>query len=150
MTHEAGRGTMMISERSRHVMYTRFGEFLDDEEAVQEMLSVYPATELDEPASRAFIEAQTTELRIEMAGIRSSMGEMEARLVERIHAEVNGSRTELREEIDGLRTELKGEIAGVRKEVRTLTHWAIGMVVTLIGMVVALAGALVASQILTG
>lgn len=57
---------MSLSERSRAVLYRRLTTVIEDEEAVGEMLSNFPATDLERPATKDFVRAEVGELRSEM------------------------------------------------------------------------------------
>lgn len=91
---------MGLTERSRSALYQGLSSIVD-EAAVEEMLSYFPARDIDEPVT-------TNHLRVEMSGLRTEL-----------HVEMAGLRTELRDEIAELRTEVKGEIAELRTEVAT-------------------------------
>ncbi len=90
---------MGLTERSRSALYQGLSSIVD-EAAVEEMLSYFPARDIDEPVT-------TNHLRVEMSGLRTEL-----------HVEMAGLRTELRDEIAELRTEVKGEIAELRTEVK--------------------------------
>jgi len=49
---------MSLSERSRNHLYTGLSAVIDDEEAVDEMLSHFPARDLDEPVTRDHLRAE--------------------------------------------------------------------------------------------
>ena len=51
---------MSLSERSRAVLYRRLVTVIEDEEAVGEMLSNFPATEAEQPATEDFVRAEIT------------------------------------------------------------------------------------------
>jgi hypothetical protein len=57
---------MSLSERSRAVLYRRLTTVIEDEEAVGEMLSNFPATEAERPATKDFVRAEVGALRSEM------------------------------------------------------------------------------------
>lgn len=57
---------MSLTERSRAVLYRRLTTVIEDEEAVGEMLSNFPATELEQPATKDFVRAEIGDLRSEM------------------------------------------------------------------------------------
>ena len=80
---------MALSERSRSVLYQGLITIVDDEQAVQEMMSYFPARDVEEPVTKDFLRAELNdlrgELRAEMADLRTEMGQMEGRLVDRIN-----------------------------------------------------------------
>ena len=69
---------MALSERSRSVLYQGLVTIVEDEQAVQEMMSYFPARDVEEPVTKDF-------LRAEMNDLRTEMGQMEGRLVDRIN-----------------------------------------------------------------
>ena len=54
---------MALSEKSRSTLYQGFTTLLADEQAVEEMLSYFPARDVEEPATKEFIRAEVAELR---------------------------------------------------------------------------------------
>ena len=87
---------MALSERSRSVLYQGLITIVDDEQAVQEMMSYFPARDVEEPVTKDFLRAELNELRAEMrtemgdlrtemGDLRTEMGQMEGRLVDRIN-----------------------------------------------------------------
>jgi len=106
---------MALTERSRSALYRGLSDLLDDEEAVGEMLSNFAARDVDEPASRDFVdarianvEARVAEVRGEVAGIRGEVASLEQRLMTAMHTEM-----------------------------RTMTQWTIGSMVAFVGVLVA-------------
>jgi hypothetical protein len=79
---------MPLTERSRHKLYETFTALIDDETAVQEMLSYFPARDVEEPVTKDFLRA---ELQTEIGAVRVEIGELRAEL----HAEIGGLRTEM-------------------------------------------------------
>ncbi|HEV7719823.1 MAG TPA: hypothetical protein VGO60_00990 [Iamia sp.] len=82
---------MGLAERSRAVLHTKLTEVVGDEEAVGDMLSEFPAHDLERPATKEFVRAEVAELRTELAGLRTDNAERETRLMEFIHVEVTSS-----------------------------------------------------------
>ncbi len=62
---------MALSERSRSVLYQGLVTIVEDEQAVQEMMSYFPARDVEEPVTKDFL--------------RAELGQMEGRLVDRIN-----------------------------------------------------------------
>ena len=73
---------MALSERSRSVLYQGLVTIVEDEQAVQEMMSYFPARDVEEPVTRDFLRAELNQLRAEM---RADMGHLEGRLIDRIN-----------------------------------------------------------------
>jgi len=94
---------MVLTERSRSALYQGLSSIVD-EAAVEEMLSYFPARDIDEPVT-------TNHLRVEMSDMRTEL-----------HVEMAGLRTELRDEIAELRTEvateLNDKITGLRSDLK--------------------------------
>ena len=120
---------MALTERSRHRLYEALGPIIDDEQAVQEMLSYFPARDVEEPVTKDFLRA---ELQTEIGALRSEMHAMDSALREEIgtlrsemHAEIGALRSEMHAEVGTLRAEmhamdsaLRDEISSLRTEVR--------------------------------
>ena len=64
---------MPLTERSRHKLYETFTALIDDETAVQEMLSYFPARDVEEPVTKDFLRA---ELQTEIGALRTEMHQM--------------------------------------------------------------------------
>lgn len=79
---------MPLTERSRHKLYETFTALIDDETAVQEMLSYFPARDVEEPVTKDFLRAQ---LQTEIGAVRVEIGDLRAEL----HAEIGGLRAEM-------------------------------------------------------
>jgi len=144
---------MALTERSRHRLYEALGPIIDDEQAVQEMLSYFPARDVEEPVTKDFLRAELNaqigalrgEMHTEVGTLRAEMHAMDSALRDEIgtlrsemHAEIGALRSEmhamdsaLREEIGSLRTE-------VERMVRTLQTWVVGTGISLAGLIVAL------------
>ena len=73
---------MALSERSRSVLYQGLVTIVENEQAVQEMMSYFPARDVEEPVTRDFLRAELNQLRAEM---RADMGHLEGRLIDRIN-----------------------------------------------------------------
>ena len=72
---------MPLTERSRHKLYETFTALIDDETAVQEMLSYFPARDVEEPVTKDFLRA---ELQTEIGALRAEL-----------HSEIGGLRAEM-------------------------------------------------------
>lgn len=64
---------MAITERSRSVLFQGFTSIIDDEQAVQEMMACFPARDVEEPATKEYVRAETAALRTEMAAMEVRM-----------------------------------------------------------------------------
>lgn len=130
---------MALTERSRHKLYESFSVLIDDEQAVEEMLSYFPARDAEEPVTKDFLRA---ELQTELGEMRNSVGGLRTEL----HTELAAVRIE----ISDLRTELHSEIAVVRVdmgELRTEMHrmarviqaWIVTTGISMAGLMLAIA-----------
>ena len=72
---------MPMTERSRHKLYETFTALIDDETAVQEMLSYFPARDVEEPVTKDLLRA---ELQTEIGALRAEL-----------HSEIGGLRAEM-------------------------------------------------------
>lgn len=117
---------MALTEKSRSALYLGLTELIADEQAVQEMLSYFPARDVEEPVTKEFLRAEMAVLRAEMADLRTEMAEF---------------RTEMRTEMADFRTEMRTEMADFRTEMernlRSLQTWTIGTGLSLGGLIVA-------------
>ena len=125
---------MALSERSRHELYEFLRSTPIGEEATNEVLSHFPARDVEEPVSRADLRNETALIRLE------------------VHAEVDGVRDQLRTEMGELRDQLRTEIGDVRSELgdfrqrvddrfdlvrteaRQQLYWTIGTMITLFSL----------------
>ncbi len=57
---------MALTARSRSVRYQALTDVIEDEEAVGEMLSFFPARDVEEPATKEFVAAQVATLRADL------------------------------------------------------------------------------------
>ncbi len=70
---------MALTERSRHKLYETFTDLINDEKAVEEMLSYFPARDVEEPVTKDFLRA---ELQSEIGAVRVEMGELRAEMLQ--------------------------------------------------------------------
>ena len=112
---------MPLTERSRHKLYETFTALIDDETAVQEMLSYFPARDVEEPVTKDFLRA---ELQTEIGAVRLEVGELRAELRTEIGA--------VRAEIGALRTEM-------HQMARATQTWIISTGLSLAGLILAVA-----------
>ena len=102
---------MALTQQSRTEIYTALTSIIPDQ-AVEEMLSYFPARDLDEPASKDYIETR-------IAAVQVQMSDMEARLTQAMHAEINGLRAELVDRIDAQGTALGDRIDTLEARIDT-------------------------------
>jgi hypothetical protein len=66
LTPPAREGTVTLSEKSRSAIYRGLASVVQDEEAIEEMLSHFPAREVEELVTKDFLRAEMAELRSEL------------------------------------------------------------------------------------
>ena len=144
---------MALTERSRSALYQGLTDLIEDEVAVGELLSYFPARDVEEPATKEFVAAQMAgvhrefaELRGEMATMGSELrGEM-ATMGSELRGEMATLGSELRGEMATMSSELRGEMAAMEgriiasssAQLRTMIQWTVGLLISLIGLVVAM------------
>lgn len=57
---------MTLSEKSRSAIYQGLASVVEDEEAIEEMLSHFPGREVEEPVTKDFLRAELADLRAEL------------------------------------------------------------------------------------
>jgi len=97
-----------LTEKNRSALYQGLSNIVN-EEAVEEMLSYFPARDVEEPVTKEILHAEMADLRTELHTE-----------IAQVRVEIADLRTELKSDIAELRTELKGDIAELRGEMTTL------------------------------
>ena len=69
---------MALTERSRNKIYETFNALIDDEQAVDEMLSYFPARDVEEPVTKDFLRAELASLRTDL---HDELRKLQARMV---------------------------------------------------------------------
>jgi len=64
---------MALTERSRSALYQGLTDLIEDEVAVGELLSYFPARDAGEPATKEFVAAQIADVRVELAAMESRL-----------------------------------------------------------------------------
>jgi len=62
-----------LTERSRSALYQGLTDLIEDEVAVGELLSYFPARDAGEPATKEFVAAQIADVRVELAAMESRL-----------------------------------------------------------------------------
>jgi len=122
---------MALTERSRSALYQGLTDLIEDEVAVGELLSYFPARDVEEPATKEFVAVQVAGVHRELAELRGETSTM-------------GS--DLRGEMATLGSDLRGEMAAMEgriiasssAQLRTMIQWTVGLQISLIGLVVAM------------
>jgi hypothetical protein len=132
---------MALTERSRATLFRGLSEVLDDEEAVGELLSYFPARDVDEPASRDFVDARISAVEARFAAVDARFDSVDARFdsvdarFDSMQARMDTGFAELRGEMAALEQRM---MATMHAEIRTMTQWSIGSMVAFVGLLVAL------------
>src|SRR5699024_12404333 len=73
---------MSLTERSRHKLFETFTALVDDEQAVEEMLSYFPARDVEEPVTKDFLRAELqTEIGALRAELHNEIGSLRAEML---------------------------------------------------------------------
>jgi hypothetical protein len=155
---------MSLSERSRSVLFRELSSMVGDEDAVGEMMSYFPARDVEEPVTKEHLRAELVtfrsevaaefgatrhematefaavrgEMATEFAAVRSEMATEFAAVRGEMATEFAAVRSEMASEFAAVRGEMATEFAAVRAEVVHSTRWAVG---ALLAAMVALNGA---------
>lgn len=109
---------MALSARSRSSLYQHLTRLIDDEKAVDELLSQYPSGALDQPATRDHLRAEAASLRVEM------------------HVELSSLRAEMHTELSSLRSEMHAGFAALHKDLSAeMRRWFGATIVIMIALV---------------
>ena len=76
---------MALTQRSRTALYQGLTQLIQDDQAVEEMLSYFPSRDVEEPVTKEFVRAEIADVRAEIAGVRAEMAEMRADLQTELH-----------------------------------------------------------------
>ena len=129
---------MSLTERSRAALYQGLITVINDEQAVQEMMSYFPARDVEEPVTKEFLRAELSdamaalgrEVRAELAAQREELGGATATLGRELRSEMAAQRDELSAATATLGRDL-------RSEIHRLALINIGSLVAFAGVVIA-------------
>jgi hypothetical protein len=150
---------MALTERSRAALFRGLSDVLDDEEAVGELLSYFPARDADEPASRDFVDARIANVEARISGVDGRIDGLDGRMdgldgridglaakVEALGARMDAGFASVDARFASLEdrmvsgfTQVRAELrSDLHDEVRSFTRWAVGSIVAAVGLLVAL------------
>ena len=117
---------MALSEKSRAELYRSLTS-IASEEATSEMLSYFPARDLDEPVTKEFLRAELADLRLDMyaqiTGVQSQINnhrqETHAQ-ISGVQADISNLRDDMHTQIGNLRDDMHTEITGVQSQIGNL------------------------------
>ena len=124
---------MALSEKSRSELYQAL-EGLAGPEAVEEMLSYFPARDVEEPVTREHLDRRFAEVQTSMAELRTELQTSVAELRTELHTSIAEVKTSMAE----LRTESQTSIAELRTEMNRLHNRLLIEVTAVVGVVAAL------------
>ncbi len=107
---------MSLSQKSRTAIYQGLSDVITDPEAVEELLSHFPARDLDEPVTKEFHRAETASLRVEMTESAAQLRAEHASSAAQLRAEHASSAAQLRAEHASSAAQLRAETAALRTE----------------------------------
>jgi DNA-binding transcriptional MerR regulator len=132
---------MSLSQKSRAAIYEALADLGTDPDAVEEFLSHFPSRDLDEPATKEFLRAETATLRAEIADNAAQLRAEIADNAAQLRAEMAELRSELRAEMAELRTEMHVGFAELRAEMhqgfQRMTLSLAALMVSMTGVMVA-------------
>ncbi len=71
---------MALTEKSRSALYQGLTRIVD-EEAVQEMMSFFPARDVEEPVTKEFLRAEMSDLRAELSEFKAELAAAQVRII---------------------------------------------------------------------
>ncbi len=92
---------MALTEKSRSALYQGLTTIIGDQ-AVEEMLSYFPARDVEEPVTKEFLRAEMNDLRVEMSDLRTELASMEIRVIDRMDTKLDALDQKLTSKIDAL------------------------------------------------
>jgi hypothetical protein len=98
---------MALSEKSRTAIYQHMSSVLG-EEATAEMLSYFPARDVEEPATKELLLLTRAELHTDIAEVRVE--------IEKLRSETRSEIGTLRSKIERLRGDTRGDIEALRAD----------------------------------
>lgn len=122
---------MALSERSRSILFTSLSSVIPDPKAVQDMLSHFPARDVEESVTKEHLRA---EMAIQRAELQAEFGAFRSE----VQADFGALRAEMHTEVGALRQEIGAVRVELRDALRQQTQWLIGVMVTLCSLVLAI------------
>jgi len=86
---------MALTQPSRTARYQGLTQLIQDDQAVEEMLSYFPSRDVEEPVTKEFVRAEFAALRAEMAELRSELHAEDASLRGDLHTEISSLPAEM-------------------------------------------------------
>lgn len=132
---------MALTEKSRAALFQGLSNVVD-EEAVEEMLSFFPARDVEEAVTKEFLRAELAEMELRMmtafrSELRSGLDGLRSELRTELGSEIEGLRSEVKSEVGGLRSEVGGLRSEIREEIRRMIWLNVGTLVAFAGVIIA-------------
>ncbi|HTN99777.1 MAG TPA: hypothetical protein VL068_03785, partial [Microthrixaceae bacterium] len=112
------RNRVALSERSRSALYQGFSAFVD-EEAVQEMMSYFPARDVEEPVTKESLRAESAAVRLdfarEFADLRAEFADFKLE----IRTDIADFKSEIRTDLSDFKSEIRTDLSDFKSEIRT-------------------------------
>jgi hypothetical protein len=112
---------MALLEKHRTRLYAHLVDHIDEETA-EAVLAQFPSRDLDEPVTKEFVALTASELRTDLAELRTEMHQEIGLLRTEMHQEIGLLRTDMHQEIGLLRTEMHQEIGLLRTDLHKQTE----------------------------
>jgi len=138
---------MALTEKSRSALYLGLSHVID-EEAVEEMLSYFPARDVEESVTKEFLRAELAELEMrlseslrselqsEVGSLRGEVQELRGEFRSELQSEVGSLRSELQSEVGSLRSEMRAMRSELRDEMRRTVLINIGTLVAFAAVII--------------
>lgn len=107
---------MALTERSRAALYNGLHAIIEDEEAIGEVVSYFPARDVEEPATKEQVRAESAGVRTEVAKLRGDMDTGFAKLRGDMDTGLAAMRHDMDTGFAGVRADMDTGLAGVRTE----------------------------------
>ncbi len=138
---------MALTEKNRSALYLGLSHVID-EEAVEEMLSYFPARDVEESVTKEFLRAELAELEMrlseslrselhsEVGALRGEVQELRGEFRSELQSEVGSLRSELQSEVGSLRSEMRAMRSELRDEMRRTVLINIGTLVAFAAVII--------------
>jgi len=124
---------MALTEKSRSALYQGLSA-IADEQAVQEMLSYFPARDVEEPVTKEFLRAELSDVE---HSIRSYMSAMETGIRADMSAMETGIRADMSAMETGIRADMSAMELRLTERIDRAFRWNIITMITIAAVIVA-------------
>ena len=145
---------MALTEKNRSALYQGLSNIVN-EEAVEEMLSYFPARDVEEPVTKEILHAELalvrTELHTEIAQVRVEIADLRTELkddiaelrteIAQVRSEMTAMGSQLRSEMTAMGSQLQGEMTTLEQRlidrINSAQRWNIATMIALAVMLIA-------------